>query len=61
MSHFLDPLLSPEAIAVVGATEREHAVGNTVLKNLLRGEFPGALYAVNPRYGRSKAFRVFRL
>ena len=50
MSHFLDPLLRPDAIAVVGATEREHAVGNTVLKNLLRGEFPGALYAVNPRY-----------
>ena len=59
MSHFLDPLLSPEAIAVVGATEREHAVGNTVLKNLLRGEFPGALYAVNPRYGEVEGVPCF--
>ena len=35
---------------MVGATRRAGAVGNTVLKNLTRGEFPGALYAVNPRY-----------
>ena len=51
MPHFLDPLLRPNSIAVVGATRRADAVGNTVLKNLARGEFPGALYAVNPRYG----------
>ena len=50
MPHFLDPLLRPNSIAVVGATRRADAVGNTVLKNLARGEFPGALYAVNPRY-----------
>ena len=50
MSHYLDPLVRPDSIAVVGASRRADAVGNTVLKNLLRGEFPGALYAVNPRY-----------
>ena len=50
MSHYLDPLLRPRSIAVVGATQRKDAVGNTVLKNLLAGEYPGILYAVNPRY-----------
>ena len=50
MPHYLDPLLNPDAIAVVGATPRANAVGNTLLTNLLRGKFPGALYAVNPRY-----------
>ena len=50
MPHYLDPLLRPNSIAVVGATRRADAVGNTVLKNLARGEFPGVLYAVNPRY-----------
>ena len=50
MPHYLDPLVRPDSIAVVGASRRENAVGNTVLKNLLRGEFPGALYAVNPRH-----------
>ena len=50
MPHYLDPLVRPDGIAVVGASRRADAVGNTVLKNLLKGEFPGALYAVNPRY-----------
>lgn len=50
MPHYLDPLVRPDSIAVVGASRRADAVGNTVLKNLLKGEFPDALYAVNPRY-----------
>ena len=50
MPHYLDPLVRPDSIAVVGASRRPDAVGNTVLKNLLQGEFPGSLYAVNPRY-----------
>ncbi|MCH7696189.1 MAG: acetate--CoA ligase family protein [Proteobacteria bacterium] len=50
MSHFLDPLLRPQSIAIVGATQRKEAVGSKVLKNLLEGEYPGNLYAVNPRY-----------
>ena len=50
MSHRLDPLLCPQSIAIVGATQRKEAVGNLVLKNLLDGEYPGNLYAVNSRY-----------
>lgn len=48
MPHYLDPLVRPDSIAVVGASRRADAVGNSVLKNLLQGEYPGALYAVNP-------------
>jgi acyl-CoA synthetase (NDP forming) len=48
MSHRLDPLLRPASIAVLGATERPGTVGRTVVENLLRGGFEGALYAVNP-------------
>lgn len=50
MGHRLDPLLRPESIAVVGATRREGTVGNVVIRNLLKGGFPGRIYAVNPRY-----------
>jgi acyl-CoA synthetase (NDP forming) len=50
MTHRLDPLLRPKAIAVVGASEREHSLGQETLKNLTRGEYPGELYPVNPRY-----------
>ena len=50
MSHKLDSLLCPRSIAIIGASQREDAVGNMVLKNILEGEYPGSLYAVNPGY-----------
>ena len=59
MPHYLDPLVRPDTVAVVGATVRVNAVGNTVLKNLLRGEYPGALYAVNPGYQEIEGIRCY--
>ena len=50
MTHHLDPLLRPNSIAIVGASAREHSLGEETLKNLTRGEFPGVIYPVNPRY-----------
>ena len=46
--HFLDPLLRPGSIAVVGASERPDSVGRQTMENLLTGCFQGRLYAVNP-------------
>ena len=53
MTHRLDPLLRPKSIAIVGASDREHSLGHETLKNLTRGEFPGAIYPVNPKYEES--------
>jgi acetyltransferase len=50
-SHPLDPMFHPHAVAVVGATDRLHSVGRTVLENLLQGRFAGRVYAVNPGRG----------
>jgi len=44
----LDPIFSPQSIAVIGATERERSVGRTVMANLIAGGFPGKIYPVNP-------------
>jgi acyl-CoA synthetase (NDP forming) len=49
-SHYLDPLLRPASIAVVGASERPESVGLQTMENLLTGGFEGHLYAVNPGY-----------
>jgi acyl-CoA synthetase (NDP forming) len=48
--HTLDPLLRPASMAVVGASERLHSVGRQTVENLLTGQYPGRLYAVNPGY-----------
>jgi acyl-CoA synthetase (NDP forming) len=50
MTHRLDPLLRPNSIAVVGASEREHSVGRQTVENLLTGGYEGELFAVNPGY-----------
>ncbi len=49
-AHRLQPLVAPAFVAVVGATEREGAVGREALVNLQCGHYPGKLYAVNPGY-----------
>ncbi|NKB36449.1 MAG: hypothetical protein GKR93_04665 [Gammaproteobacteria bacterium] len=50
MSVRLDVLLRPKSIAIVGASQRAHGVGNIIVRNLLSGEYSGKLYAVNPGY-----------
>ena len=49
MTHHLDPLLRPSSIAIVGASASD-GVGRRILETLLHGQYPGALYAINPKY-----------
>jgi len=45
----LDRLLTPESVAVFGASDKPGRVGTTVWRNLLGGGFKGPIAAVNPR------------
>ncbi|MBL0122905.1 MAG: bifunctional acetate--CoA ligase family protein/GNAT family N-acetyltransferase [Betaproteobacteria bacterium] len=49
-NHYLTPLLAPKSVAIIGASEREGALGRFVFENMRRGPFKGALFAVNPRH-----------
>jgi acetyltransferase len=40
----------PKAVAVIGATNRRHRVGQIVARNLLAGGFDGPIMPVNPRH-----------
>ncbi|MCL4286411.1 MAG: acetate--CoA ligase family protein [Thermoleophilia bacterium] len=44
----LSRLLAPRSVAVVGATDREGAYGDTLLRNLERLGYDGELWGVNP-------------
>ena len=48
--HALAPLLAPHSVALVGATEREGALGRLVWQNLAAGGLRGALSPVNPKH-----------
>lgn len=44
----LNALLSPEAIAVVGASRKPHKVGHEIVANLINAKFEGRIVPVNP-------------
>ncbi len=50
MPRDLTGLLSPRAVAVVGASPRPGSVGGEILRNLKRCGFNGKLYPINPKY-----------
>jgi len=56
----LDAIFKPQSIAVVGATEREGAVGKAVMKNLLEARFPGHIYPVNTRRKEVCGIKAFQ-
>jgi len=43
-------MFNPKSIAVIGAGERQGRIGAAIMNNLLKGEFPGEVYPVNPKY-----------
>lgn len=46
----LEYFFNPSSVALVGATEKEHSVGRTILNNLISSPFKGKIYPINPKY-----------
>lgn len=47
-AHYLQPLLAPRSVALVGASERAGSLGRIVYQNLAAAGLKGELHAVNP-------------
>ena len=50
--HWMARMLSPESVAIIGASEKVGSFGQSVLELLQSNNFPGEVYLVNPRYQR---------
>lgn len=55
----LKHLFHPQSVAVIGASNRLHSVGATVLQNLMLGGFDGPVMPVNPKYESLAGLRVY--
>ena len=55
----MNSLLCPRAIAVIGASEQPGKIGNSVMKNLVDGGFPGEIYPVHPKATEIVGKRVY--
>ncbi|MGA6152847.1 acetate--CoA ligase family protein [Stenotrophomonas sp. NPDC087984] len=42
-------LMRPRSVAVVGASNEQGKIGNSVMRNLIDGGFPGEIHPVNPK------------
>jgi len=58
--HYLQPLVMPSSVALIGASERPGSLGRVVYENLLAGGFTGEIVAVNPNRKRIFGHRVAR-
>jgi acetyl coenzyme A synthetase (ADP forming)-like protein len=52
-------LLAPRSIAVVGAGQAATGIGHQVFRNLLAGDFQGAVYPVNPKSSHVGGVRAY--
>ena len=49
-SRNFESLFNPRSVALIGASDRPHTIGSTVMRNLLRGGFRGPIWPVNLRH-----------
>ncbi len=45
----LNTLFNPKSVAIIGASTKELSIGNVITKNLLKYEFKGKIYPINPK------------
>jgi acetate---CoA ligase (ADP-forming) len=44
-----DKLFSPKSVAIIGASQKALSIGNVITKNLLKYQYKGQIYPINPK------------
>jgi acetyl coenzyme A synthetase (ADP forming)-like protein len=44
----MNRIMKPDAVAVIGASAEDGKIGNSVMKNLIKGGYQGEIYPINP-------------
>jgi acetyl coenzyme A synthetase (ADP forming)-like protein len=52
-------IMKPRAIAVIGASNEDGKIGNSVMKNLVNGGYQGDIYPINPKGGEVLGLKAF--
>jgi acetyltransferase len=55
----LEHLFNPSSVALIGASDRPHSIGATVMQNLLHGGFTGPVWPVNLRHSEVAGARAY--
>ncbi|HEY9333851.1 MAG TPA: acetate--CoA ligase family protein [Kribbella sp.] len=52
-------IMKPRAVAVIGASNEDGKIGNSVMKNLVNGGYAGDIYPINPKGGEVLGLKAF--
>src|SRR3569623_1638031 len=53
-------LMQPKAIAVIGATNEDGKIGNSVMKNLINGGYKGQIYPIHPKADEVMGYKAHK-
>jgi len=56
----MDHIFHPKGIAVIGASDVDGKIGNSVMKNLINGGFKGGIYPVHPKADEILGKKVYK-
>jgi acetyl coenzyme A synthetase (ADP forming)-like protein len=56
----LDTLFNPKSVAIIGASTKELSIGNVITKNLLRYDFKGSIYPINPKADEVRGVKAYK-
>lgn len=46
---YLNKIMSPRSVAVIGASNKEHTIGSDIMKRLVEYGFTGKIFPINPK------------
>ena len=56
----MNRIMKPRSVAVIGASDSEGKIGNSVMKNLINGGYQGVIYPINPKAEEILGKRCFK-
>ena len=56
----LDLLFNPKSVAIIGASTKELSIGNVITKNLLRYNYKGSIYPINPKADEVRGIKAYK-
>lgn len=57
---YLDSLLSPNSIALLGASNREGSLGYDMMQMIKQGNYKGEVYPINPGYDEILGYKAYK-
>src|SRR6059058_4368272 len=56
----MNRIMKPDAVAVIGASSEEGKIGNSVMKNLIKGGYQGEIYPINPSADEIMGLKAYK-